>query len=270
MLKTKLAPKRSLLARPSILLLTRLSLMSNPKNPENQNTFNLSVSGGSIQNLVGSGTIQYSEETESIENLSEEKESLSIDPILDPIKILFLAANSADTSRLQLGEEVRRIREGLKRADCRDRFIFEERWAVSARDLSRALLEVKPRIVHFSGHGVGTDGLAFESGLGNSQLLKTDALSELFALFSDCVECVVLNACYSQVQADEISKQIPYVIGMKNATDDKAAIEFSVGLYDALGNGKSIEFSYKFSKNTVALIDPNLKIDPVLITQKAS
>jgi hypothetical protein len=32
---------------------------------------------------------------------------------------------------------------------------------------------------------------------------------------------------------------------MSQAIGDKAAIEFAVGFYDALGAGKSIEFAYK-------------------------
>ena len=60
-----------------------------------------------------------------------------------------------------------------------------------------------------------------------TKLVGVLALGSLFKLFKDRVECVVLNACYSEVQAKAIAKQIPYVIGMNKAIGDKAAIVFS-------------------------------------------
>ncbi len=35
---------------------------------------------------------------------------------------------------------------------------------------------------------------------------------DLFELFADKIECVVLNACYSEPQAKAIAQQIDYVI----------------------------------------------------------
>jgi hypothetical protein len=54
---------------------------------------------------------------------------------------------------------------------------------------------------------------------------------------------LILNACFSEVQADAISQHIKYVIGMNKAIGDTAAIEFSIGFYDALGAGETYEKS---------------------------
>src|SRR5262245_52108136 len=67
--------------------------------------------------------------------------------------ILFLAANPNDTGRLALDREARSIHVELKRSGYRDRFDFETRWAAEPLDLLRELRELKPTIVHFSGHG---------------------------------------------------------------------------------------------------------------------
>jgi hypothetical protein len=75
--------------------------------------------------------------------------------------ILFLAANPKGTSPLRLDEEVRDIQEGLQRAVNRDQFSLYSRWAVRPRDIHRAMLDIKPQIVHFSGHGAGSSGLVF-------------------------------------------------------------------------------------------------------------
>ncbi len=52
------------------------------------------------------------------------------------------------------------------------------------------MLEVKPQIVHFCGHGTGNQGLVLEDNDGNEHLASTEALSDLFRIFAEQVECV--------------------------------------------------------------------------------
>jgi hypothetical protein len=177
---------------------------------------------------------------------------------MNPVKkILILAANPKTTPRLRLDEEVREIEEGLKRAKHRSQFEIHSRWAVRLRDLRRALLDVEPQIVHFTGHGT-EDDLMVEDELGNAVRISSEALSGLFELFSNRLECVILSACYSEPQANEISRHIDYVIGMQREIRDKAAIEFAVGFYDALGAGKSVEEAFKFGCNAILASFPDL------------
>src|SRR5215471_11188027 len=72
--------------------------------------------------------------------------------------ILFLAADPRDTGRLALDREARAIHLELKRSGYRDRFDFVTRWAAEPLDLLRELRELKPSIVHFSGHGARLTG----------------------------------------------------------------------------------------------------------------
>jgi hypothetical protein len=179
------------------------------------------------------------------------KTTVSSDPAVK--KILILAANPPATSPLRLDEEVREIDAGLQRANKRDLIDMKQLWAVRVRDVYRALLDFKPQIVHFSGHGAGDGGLALEDEIGQVQFVDGAALTSLFELFASQVDCVLLNACYSEVQAEAIVKHIPYVIGMSKAIGDKAAIAFAVGFYDALGAGKSVEFAYKLGCSAIQL-----------------
>jgi hypothetical protein len=78
------------------------------------------------------------------------------------------------------------------------------------------------------------------------------------------LECVFLNACYSDVQAKAIVQHIPYVIGMNHAISDIAAIEFSIGFYDALGAGWSYEEAFEMGKNTIALEGVREEMIPIL------
>jgi len=195
-----------------------------------------------------STTVKYDETLEQLRFLQDkmaEKQNIG-----EIITILFLGASPLNEIRLRLDEELRDIENGLKLATLRDKFELKSKWAITAKTLQQALLDEHPTIVYFSGHG-DTSGIAVEDSLGNAKIIDIDAIGSLFELFKDTTQCVVLNSCYSQSQANEIAKHVPYVIGMKSSIIDKAAIAFSVGFYAALGAGKDIQFAFRMG--TVAI-----------------
>ena len=177
--------------------------------------------------------------------------------------ILLLAANPRGTVSLRLQEEEREIKERLRLAGY-GKVPINSTVAARTRDIQQAMVDFKPQIVHFTGHGAGKDGLAFEDVTGQLKLVDSDALANLFKLFSSRVECVVLNACYSEFQAEAIAQHIDYVIGMNQAIGDRAAIEFSVGFYTALGAGESIEFAYELGCNAIHLAGGDERLTPIL------
>ncbi|MCP4695415.1 MAG: CHAT domain-containing protein [Gammaproteobacteria bacterium] len=167
--------------------------------------------------------------------------------------ILILAANPGDTARLRLDTEVREIDKGLKQASQRDNFVLKHQPAVRIQDLQQAMLDYKPNLVHFCGHGEGAEGIVLENEHGNSALVSTEALAEFFELFAGHVECVLLNACYSEMQAAAIARHIPHVVGMSQAISDEAALTFSIAFYKALGAGQAIQFAYKLACNAIKM-----------------
>ncbi|SIO54463.1 CHAT domain-containing protein [Paraburkholderia phenazinium] len=189
-------------------------------------------------------------------------------------KILFVSSNPTDTQPLRLDKEVREIEEGLRRSNKRDQFNLIKVFAARIEDLRRSLLDHSPQIVHFSGHGDGADGIVLENSDGQARQIPNDALADLFRLCSDHLECVILNACYSDMQATQICEYIPYVVGMSASVSDDAATEFAVAFYDALGAGKSIEVAYQFGRNAIALkgipehLTPVLKIKELSVADK--
>lgn len=168
--------------------------------------------------------------------------------------ILVLASSPTNQARLRLDKEVREIDEGLRRAQQREKFTLQQRSCVRPDDLRRALLDFNPDIVHFCGHGSGDDGLVLENDAGLAQLVPTEALANLFKRFATRgLECVVLNACYSEIQASAIAQHIDYVVGMNSKIGDDAAIKFAVGFYDELGAGWSYEDAYNGGCDAIAL-----------------
>ncbi|MFB2836609.1 CHAT domain-containing protein [Floridanema evergladense] len=167
------------------------------------------------------------------------------------MKILILASNPRKD--LNLDREIRDLKRAIENSRHREEFEVVDELAVRVEDLQELLHKHRPQIVHFCGHGGGEQGLVFESDMGREQLVETDALSGLFRLFSSSVECVLLNACYSEEQAGAIVDHINYVIGMNQEIRDDAAIAFSKGFYRALGYACSIEQSYEFGCNAIQL-----------------
>lgn len=183
--------------------------------------------------------------------------------------ILILASSPIDQARLRLDKEAREIDEGLRRSQKREQFTLEQKWAVRPDDLRRALLDFHPQIVHFCGHGSGDNGLVLENDTGEAQFVPTNALATLFKLFSRRgVECVVLNACYAEVQAEAISQHINYVVGMSHKISDRAAVKFAVGFYDALGAGWSYKDAFDMGCSAIALEGIPEELTPVLKTRQ--
>lgn len=171
----------------------------------------------------------------------------------EKIKILFLGAAPTDQIRLALGKEVREIRKNLRESEGGRRFEFVEEWAVRPTELQAVLLRHEPQIVHFSGHGGISGELMFESDDGRARPASVSAVARLFSLCCKGIRCVVLNACYSDAQAEAIRDHIDCVIGMKSAIPDEAALCFSSSFYLALGYGKSVQDAFDLGCNQIEL-----------------
>jgi hypothetical protein len=178
--------------------------------------------------------------------------------------ILFLAANPSGTTRLALDEECAAIERELRMTTGRDDFEFRSRWAVSVDEMMRALNELRPAVIHFSGHGGGCcgifvhgergapcahrdvegaaagGGIQLEDEQRQPQHVSARALTRMIASAAPSVRLVVLNACFSDALAEELCDAVDCVVGMRGAIGDSAARSFAVGFYRALGHRRSI------------------------------
>ncbi len=186
------------------------------------------------------------------------------------ISILLLSSDPSDASRLRIGEEFREIHEKLQLAKLGEHFSLNQRTSVRPVDISQSLLDLNPQIVHFSGHGLGDGALCFENHMGEIHPILPEALAELFEQFSDQIKCVLLNVCYSKIQAVAISQHIDYVIGMSEAVGDKAAISFAIGFYQALGAGRTTKEAYKLGCVQIRLQGIPEYLTPVLLEKNGS
>lgn len=186
---------------------------------------------------------------------------------LNMIKILFLAANPIDSCRLRLDEEVRTIKDRIQASDRRDSFDIVQEWAVRVSDLQRHLLHHKPHILHFSGHAGPSGQIVLEDSSGRSRPVSPDTMKGLFAILKDNLRCVVLNACSSEGQARAIAESVDCAVGMSSAIDDRSAIAFAAGFYQALGHNSSIADAFELGCNQIRLEGLDGGDTPKLITK---
>ncbi|MCA9666633.1 MAG: CHAT domain-containing protein [Myxococcales bacterium] len=183
-----------------------------------------------------------------------------------PVKVLVLAADPTDESKLRLGEEVRAIAEKVRAADRRDDVEIVQHWAVRPDDLLQSLNQHKPDIVHFCGHG-SADAISVVGADGNPKEVPNAALVALFKTLKDNIRVVVLNSCFSRTQAEAITEVIDFAVGMSRAVRDDAAVVFAASFYRAVAFGRSVEEA--FDQGKVALLVEGIPEDdvPVLIAR---
>lgn len=167
-------------------------------------------------------------------------------------RILFLAANPTSEARLRLGAEAAKIKEALAGAGRRDRFEFAEEHAVRLDTLQRLLLRLSPTIVHFSSHGSPDGSLMFETEAGTAAPADPDALADVFRIIAK-TRVVVLNACYSRLQASLLRRHVEAVVGMDAAIPDETSIAFSKAFYEALGEDPDIKMAFELARNYIKL-----------------
>ena len=183
---------------------------------------------------------------EKVKKLIREKLDLQeLKEITSPITVLILASNPKGTTRLDLNEEYNAIDDELYGGEFRDRFNLKQRFELKIDNISKHMLRYNPQIVHFSGHGSKVGELILADSTGDPQPVDALAISNLFSVLKDNIRCVVLNSCYSKLQAMLISKYIECVIGMSKAIGDEAAIKFAQGFYRGIGFGRDLETAFK-------------------------
>lgn len=95
-----------------------------------------------------------------------------------------------------------------------------------------------------------------------------------FRHYKDNIRIVILNDCYSKVQAEVITSIIDCAIGMNSAITDDAAITFVSSFYRAIGFGRSVQEAFNQAKVALLLEEipeenvPELLVKPGIDASK--
>lgn len=198
------------------------------------------------------------------------------------LKIFLLSADPKEGSPLNVDVESNQINEVYRLSNYREDFSIESTTATNYDNLLDVLMRNEASIIHFSGHGVGEEGLVLVDKKGEKNILKTQTLTQLIDVLqseNQHIQCVFLNGCYTEIQAQAISSSVEYVIGMSDQVFDDDAVKFAKYFYKGLFEKKSIETSFKLGcisiDHSMSIVDydQNTKravYDPAPGDQKAS
>lgn len=183
------------------------------------------------------------------------------------IRILFLSASPNGLTPLRTDREVREIQEALRRSEFRDRFELKQEPAVRISDLQGCLLQHRPDILHFSGHGYQGGAILLEGRDGKLFPLLSEDLAALLSVLKDRTRCVFLNACYSAKEAEPMAGVIASVIARPDTVRDSAAILFSTFFYQALAYGSSVRSAFDLGCLQLRMEGWSDEANPILLAR---
>lgn len=160
------------------------------------------------------------------------------------VTVLFLASSPEDQSPLRLDKETREIQKRLRATEYRDSVWFEWRPARQLPDLLQDLNELRPHILHFSGHG-DRAALVFEDEAGSTRPLDNERLVRLLEAAAGQIRLIVFNSCDSAAQAQIAVEHVELAIGMNSSIGDETAKTFAAQLYNSLGFGLSVGEAFR-------------------------
>ncbi|MDX2006883.1 MAG: CHAT domain-containing protein [Meiothermus sp.] len=153
----------------------------------------------------------------------------------EPNVVLFLPSDPSDQDSLQLLRELGRIKRQVGTAKHKDKFDLQIEALTESINISEALQTINPSILHFAGHGSEDGELVVLDEAGNSEFMPLESLVTMIRnVNASRLRCVILNACYTKKKAKKLLEHVPYVIAYRKAFDDRHAIAFAEGFYQAL------------------------------------
>ncbi len=191
-------------------------------------------------------------------------ETLAVQP---PLSILAMIASPGDSASLDAPRE-RKLMEDAT-ADLRAGHKLRLEWVNGSTwgDLQRALSRGRYHVFHFIGHGdfdeaAGAGVLAFADEGGKKDLLDATQVGRLLADHGS-LRLAVLNSClgarasetdvFSSTAAVLVARGVPAVVAMQDQITDKAALQFSKSLYEALADGSPIDAGVTDARKAVSL-----------------
>lgn len=124
----------------------------------------------------------------------------------------------------------------------RDLIDIQHRPAASPQDLIDGINDLRPHIIHFSGHA-GAPGLLFDKADvidPGEQTVGYRQLARLLGATDQPPTCVVLNACDTAEGALELLEDVPVVIAMNAPVGDASAAVFATRFYAAVGSAQPV------------------------------
>lgn len=162
-------------------------------------------------------------------------------PAREPLRVLYLTANPE--MNLRVDAEVRMVEQAVRAALHRDLIQVLHRPAATPEDLLEGLNDVRPHVVHFSGHAGGAT-LVFDNASVDTPEGRTvtfDLLTRALAATETSPVLLVLNGCDTLAGAEVLLDATPVVIAMAASITDLAAATFAARFYAAVAAAQPVQ-----------------------------
>lgn len=176
-------------------------------------------------------------------------------PIVAPkpeiLRVLYLTANPLMNLRTEV--EVRDVQQAVKVATHRDLIDITYKSAATPEDLLDGLNDVRPHVVHFSGHA-GTAAVLFDNAsidTPQGREVTFEMLAQALQATGDSPTLLVLNGCDTLDGAEMLLDSTPVIIAMPTEITDLAASVFASRFYAAIAAAQPVEAAVR--QGSVAL-----------------
>lgn len=152
--------------------------------------------------------------------------------------VLFFASSPPNTPFIRFDSECREIRKSLYKSHLN----LESRLDTHIDDLVPNIIELSPKIIHFSCHSSAEGMFLTENGV--AKLINPRIFGRIIKRICSNTKIIVLNTCFSKFYADEIADSIDTVIFFPSELRDEDAITFSREFYCSLARKMSVKDAY--------------------------
>jgi hypothetical protein len=179
------------------------------------------------------------------------------------MKVLLFGSNPEDAQTLRIEEEITELQQVFSRVSS-DRVEFKTFPKILFEDISDAIAQAKPDIVHFVAHGE-TDGLWISK---RGDPIKLTADSFLDAIRDYRPKLIYLNACNSSAIAKAVAKSVPFAIGTTAKIQNDAAIKSATAFYRGLLRGQSVQAAYNTARAVTLTLNQTNAVDMTLFVRR--
>ncbi|MEM7367866.1 MAG: HEAT repeat domain-containing protein [Bacteroidota bacterium] len=165
-----------------------------------------------------------------------------------PIQILFLATQTSHGPSGHQGRVIREIEDSISRSEKSKQLTFTSSWVSDFQDITRALLQNTPDIVHFSTGQCSETALLMLNQQGQEKHIEIEGLCELFQSITHKPTCVLFDVSNSLSLAKRIAQDGLFSVGMDGTISSDGAKSFGQGFYEYLGEHAFLDIQGAFDQ----------------------
>lgn len=184
-----------------------------------------------------------------------------------PLHLLAIIADPVDQTRLSPDDWETIIQESLAKPLANGQMTLQTVKRATRKEIRNALLNKKPDIVQFVGHGIYQDDIGYlalvDDDTDKTWLVTDDRFANLFLGFDDRLGLISLATCESAKSKDPqgflgiapklVQRGVPAVLSMQYKVYVKTAKIFLEDFYMAIAERKPIDWAAQSARNAIGL-----------------